>query len=48
MMFAFAHPQKLDVVKTQLGPILGETKLTISTEQALDKTLNKFLQSISR
>lgn len=48
MMFAFAHPQKLDLVKTQLGSLLGESKLTISTEQTLDKALNKFLQSISR
>lgn len=48
LMFAFAHPQKLDLVKTQLGSVLGESKLTISTEQTLDKALNKFLLSISR
>lgn len=48
IMFAFAHPQKLDLVKTKLVSILGENKLTISTEQALDKSLNKFLLSISR
>lgn len=48
IMFAFAHPKKLDIVKTKLGPVLGETKLVISTEQNLDKSINKFLSAIER
>lgn len=48
MMFVYAHPQKLDMVKSKLAPVLGETKLIISTEQAVDKSLNKFLNAISR
>lgn len=48
MMFVFAHPQKLDLVKTKLAPVLGESKLIVSTEQAIDKSLNKFLTIISR
>lgn len=48
MFFAFAHPQKLDVVKSKLSPVLGEKKLVISTEQNLDKSMNTFLSAISR
>ena len=48
IMFAFAHPQKLDLVKTKLSPVLGETKLVVSTEQNLDKSINKFLDAIER
>ena len=48
MMFAYAHPQKLDTVKTKLAPVLGETKLVISTEQNIDKSINKFLDTIER
>ena len=48
IMFAFAHPKKLDLVKTKLAPILGETRLVISTEQNLDKSINKFLSAIER
>ena len=48
MFFAFAHPQKLDFVKSKLSPILGETKLIISTEQNIDKSMNKFLTEIER
>lgn len=48
MFFAFAHPQKLDVVKTKLSPVLGESHLVISTEQAVDKSINQFLSTIER
>ena len=48
MMFVYAHPQKLDVVKTKLCPVLGETKLLISTDQGVDKIINKFLTTIGR
>ena len=48
LMFAFAHPQKLDLVKSKLSPVLGETKLIISTEQNIDKSINKFLKTINR
>ena len=48
MMFVYAHPQKLDMVKTRLNPILGENNLIISTEQNIDKSLNRFLNAIER
>ena len=48
MFFAFAHPQKLDLVKSKLAPVLGESKLIISTEQNIDKSINKFLTEIGR
>lgn len=48
MFFAFAHPQKLDLVKSKLAPVLGENKLIISTEQNIDKSINKFLTEIER
>ena len=48
MFFAFAHPQKLDFVKSKLSPVLGETKLIISTEQNIDKSVNTFLNAIER
>lgn len=48
MMFAYAHPQKLDLVKTKLSPVLGESQLIITTKQGIDKTINKFLTTIER
>ena len=48
MMFAFAHPQKLDNDKSKLLPVLGEEKLILSTEQNIDKSIIKFLNSINR
>lgn len=48
MFFAFAHPQKLDYVKTKLSPVLGESGLILSTEQNIDKSINKYLISIMR
>lgn len=48
MMFVYAHPQKLDVVKTKLGPVLGETNLIISSSQGIDKVIVKFLTAIGR
>lgn len=48
MMFLFAHPQKLDMVKEKLGYILGEQKLILSPEQNADKALRKFITAIGR
>ena len=48
MMFLFAHPQKLDMVKEKLGPILGEKKLILAPEQNADKALRKFIDAIGR
>ena len=48
MMFAFAHPQKLDFVKSELADVLGETRLIVSTEQNIDKAMNEFLRTIER
>lgn len=48
MMFVYAHPQKLDIVKTKLAPVLGESKLIISTEQGIDKAINNFMNAIER
>ena len=48
MMFLYAHPEKLDKVKEILTPVLGETKLVISPEQTIDKSIRKFLHAIGR
>ena len=48
MMFLFAHPQKLDLVKEKLSPVLGETKLIIAPEQNADKALRRFIEALGR
>ncbi len=48
MMFLYAHPEKLDMVKEKLGPILGEKKLLISPEQNVDKTVKNFVHALDR
>lgn len=48
MMFLDAHPEKLDKVKETLTPVLGETKLIVSPEQNVDKSIRKFLHAIGR
>lgn len=48
MMFVYAHPKKLDMVKEKLGPVLGESKLIISPEQNVDKSIRQFKHSIGR
>jgi len=48
MTFLFAHPKKLDLVKEKLGPVLGETKLVISSEETVDKSVRKFIKAIGR
>ena len=48
MMFLFAAPEKLDVVKERLTPVLGEKDLIIGTEANSNKALRNFLTSIGR
>ena len=48
MMFVYAHPEKLDLVKTKLNPVLGETKLIIANEQNAQKAQRRFLEAIGR
>lgn len=48
MMFVFAHPEKLDLVKTKLNPVLGETKLVVANEQNAQKAQRRFLEAIGR
>jgi len=48
MMFLFAAPDKLDVVKEKLSPVLGEDKLIIGTETTANKALRRFLNAIGR
>jgi len=48
MMFVFAHPEKLDIVKTKLNPVLGETKLVVANEQNAQKAQRRFLEAIGR
>ncbi len=48
MMFVFAHPEKLDLVKETLTPVLGEKKLIISPEQNADRASREFLKAIGR
>ena len=48
MVFLFASPEKLDLVKEKLTPVLGEEKLIVSPEQNVDKTIRKFTVAIGR
>lgn len=48
MMFLFAHPKKLDMVKEKLNPILGEKKLITAPEQTAEKSLRKFIHALGR
>ena len=48
MMFLFAHPSKLDLVKEKLNPVLGEQHLIIASEETVDKTTRRFLAAIGR
>ena len=48
MMFLYAHPSKLDLVKEKLNPVLGENKLIVSPEQNVDKSMRKFLHALGR
>ena len=48
MMFLFAAPEKLDLVKETLSPVLGEDKLIIGTNATATKSLRKFLAAIGR
>ena len=48
MMFVYAAPEKLDLVKTKLNPVLGESKLIIANEANVDKANRRFLAAIGR
>ena len=48
MMFLFAHPQKLDMVKEKLSPVLGEDKLILAPEETADKSIRNFFTAIGR
>ena len=48
MMFVYAAPEKLDMVKTKLSPVLGETKLVVANEAMVDKSSRRFLKAIGR
>lgn len=48
MMFVYAHPEKLDLVKSKLNPVLGEKKLIIANETNVDKANRRFLEAIGR
>jgi len=48
MIFVYAHPEKLDLVKTKLTPVLGEKKLVVVNEQTAAKSRNRILEAIGR
>lgn len=48
MMFMYAHPSKLNMVKEKLTPVLGESHLIIGYETASNKALRNFLNAIGR
>lgn len=48
MAFMYAHPTKLDLVKEKLGPVLGENKLTIASEENAEKNVSKILHAMGR
>ena len=48
MMFVYAPPEQLDLVKSKLNPVLGETKLIIANSANADKASRRFLTAIGR
>ena len=48
MMFLYAAPAKLDLVKEKLGPVLGENNLILGNEATTNKSLRRFLNAIGR
>lgn len=48
MMFVYAHPEKLDLVKTKLSPVLGEKKLIVVNDKTAAKSTRKLLEAIGR
>lgn len=48
MMFLYAHPEKLDMVKEKLTPVLGEKKLIVAPEQNIDKAVRQFIHALGR
>jgi len=48
LMFLYAHPQKLDMVKELLSPVMGETDLIVATEQNTDNAIKSFITAIGR
>lgn len=48
MMFVYAHPEKLDLVKTKLNAVLGEKKLIIANKENVDKARTRFIEAIGR
>mgnify|MGYP002860608554 CR=1 FL=1 len=48
MMFVYAPAPKLDLVKTNLNPVLGEKKLIIANSVGASKANTKFLKAIGR
>lgn len=48
MMFVYASPEKLDLVKTKLSPVLGETRLVVANEVMVNKSGTRFLKAIGR
>ena len=48
MMFLYAEPEKLDLVKEKLTPVLGEKNLIIGTETTAFKSLRKLLDALGR
>lgn len=48
MSFLYAHPSKLDFVKSKLIPVLGEEKLVIATDEMMDKASRKIMSAMGR
>ena len=48
MMFLYAAPEKLDLVKETLSPVLGENKLILGNEATTSKSMRRFLSAIGR
>ena len=48
LTFLYAHPQKLDSIRQQLVPVMGEKQLIIASEENVDIATRKFSQAIGR
>lgn len=48
MSFLYADPKKLDLVKGKLGPVLGEERLVIATDEMMDKATRSIMAAMGR
>ncbi len=48
LAFLYAHPQKLDVVRQSILPVMGDKNLILASEENVDLAIRKILEAIGR